>query len=153
MPFFTGDLSGLLVRLHDENLRVTRQQSRRRRMYVELAKTAAERLVLIDSQLLIAKEEHQVVHERTVDLLKLPIVERLGQIETKDLGASARCRFPYLYSRMSHAFGPCGRRTQIVRNVVCRSIGIWWGNSLRPESGPNLSEAQSLIINKVLSIS
>src|SRR5262249_5007250 len=81
-----------------------------------------ERLVLIDSQLLIAKEEHQVVHERTVDLLKLPVIERLGQIETKDLSASARCRFPYLYSRMSHAFIPSGMRTRIVRNVVA---GVW----------------------------
>src|SRR5215467_8606929 len=108
MPFFTGDLSGLLVRLDDENLRVTRQQSRRRRMYVELAKTAAERLVLIDGQLLIAKEEHQVVYEGIVDLPKLPIIERLGQIETKDFRANAGCRFPYLHSRMSHAFVPCG---------------------------------------------
>src|SRR5262252_8690460 len=134
MPFFTGDLSGLLVRLDDENLRVTRQQSRRRRMYVELAKTAAERLVLIDSQLLIAKEEHQVVHERTVDLLKLPIIERLGQIETKDLRANARCRFPYFYSLMSHSFVPCRRRTQIVRNAVA-GVSEFGGELFTPRIG------------------
>src|SRR5215471_21073778 len=135
MPFFTGDLSGLLVRLHDENLRVTRQQSRRRWVHVELAKTAAERLVLIDSQLLIAKEEHQVVHEGIVDLLKLPIIEGPGQIETKDLSASARCRFPYLYSRMSHAFVPCGRRTQIVRNTFA-GVSEFSGETLcSPGSG------------------
>src|SRR5262245_58713679 len=103
MPFFTCDLAGLLVRLDDENLGMTREQNRRRRVHVELAKTATERLVLIDGQLLIAKEEQEVVHERIVDLLKLSIVERLGQIETKDLRANTRCRFAYSYSLIIHA--------------------------------------------------
>src|SRR5262249_60745665 len=69
---------------------------------------------------LIAKEERQVIQERIVDLLKLPIVKRLGEVEPGDLSANAWCRFADCDSLIIHAFLPAAGHGQIVRNAVAK---------------------------------
>ena len=104
MPILTRDVGGLLVRLDYENLGMIRYPGRRRRMHVEPAEAAAERLVLLDRQLLLAKEEHQMIHERIVHILELPVSELLGQVDAKDLGADAWRHLAYFYALIDHAF-------------------------------------------------
>jgi len=58
-------------------------------VYMKLAKAAAESLVLLDGEPLIAKKQDQMIHERFMHLLELPVAERLGQVEAKHLGAEA----------------------------------------------------------------
>src|SRR5262249_12612546 len=43
-----------------------------------------------------------MIHERVMHLLELPIVERFGEVETKDLGADIRRQLAYLYAPVIH---------------------------------------------------
>src|SRR5215470_8488264 len=106
MPVLPRDMAGLLVRLDHEDLWVIRDQSRRRGVRMQLAKAAAECFVLFYRQLLVAKKEHQMVHERIVHLLELPVAKRPGQVDAEDLGADVRCRFAYFYALVTHALFP-----------------------------------------------
>ena len=50
----------------------------------------AEILVLVVRQMLVAKEDHQVFHQRVVHFLELLVAERPRQIDPADLGADMR---------------------------------------------------------------
>jgi hypothetical protein len=56
-------------------------------MQVQLAEAAAELLVLVVAELLVAEEDHQVVHQRIVHLLELLVAERPGEVDAEDLRA------------------------------------------------------------------
>jgi hypothetical protein len=71
---------------------------------MELAEAEAKSLVLLHAQLLIAKEKNQMIHERVVQVLELPIAERLRQIDAKDLRANAWRHFAYFYAPIVHPF-------------------------------------------------
>jgi hypothetical protein len=45
-------------------------------MDMEVAEPPAEGQVLVFAQMLVAKEDHQILGERTVQLVDLPIAER-----------------------------------------------------------------------------
>src|SRR5215471_7120463 len=75
---------------------------------VEFSKMAPERLLGFVGELLIAKEQDQMIHQRGVELFDLTIAERPRQIDFADLGANVRGDRRYLdrlivHSRSLHA--------------------------------------------------
>ena len=54
---------------------------------VELAEARRERLLLCRSDALIAEEDHLVLEPSAVDLLEGRVVDALGEIDPRDLGA------------------------------------------------------------------
>ena len=54
------------------------------RMQVEFSEAAAEGEVLLHRQRLVAEEDDQVVHPGGVDLLRLAIAKRPGQVHARD---------------------------------------------------------------------
>src|SRR5438874_1032498 len=56
----------------------------------QFAEQPAERFVLLVREILIAKEDHQVLHKRVVHFLELLIAERSRQVDPGDLGADMR---------------------------------------------------------------
>src|SRR4026209_2743476 len=65
-------------------------------MDVQLAELAAEVGMLVDAELLVTKENHQVVHQRVVDLLELLVAQRFGQVGTVVLGTDHRRHLAHL---------------------------------------------------------
>ena len=59
-------------------------------MNVELAEASAEGLVLVDGELLIAEEDHQVAHQCRMNFVELQRGERLPKIDAEDLRADGR---------------------------------------------------------------
>jgi hypothetical protein len=59
-------------------------------MNVQLAEPAAKILVLVDREALVAKEDHEVVHQRIMNFLELLVAQRLRQIDAVDFGADGR---------------------------------------------------------------
>ena len=60
------------------------------RMDVQLAEQAAECLVLIEGQLLVAEEQHLMRHQRVVHFLELLVAERLAQVDAGNFRADGR---------------------------------------------------------------
>ena len=58
----------------------------------EIAEPPAEILVLVVRQMLVAKKDHQVFHQRVVHFLELLVAERARQVDPADLGADMRCQ-------------------------------------------------------------
>src|SRR6185312_12002562 len=56
----------------------------------EVAEAAAEILLLVDGQILVAEEDHQVFHQRIVHLLELLVAERARQVDPADFGPDMR---------------------------------------------------------------
>ena len=71
-------------------------------MHVQLAKAASEVFVLFDSQLLVAEEDHQTVHERLMHLLELLVPERIGQVDATDFRADVRGGIVYFDGLIGH---------------------------------------------------
>ena len=71
-------------------------------MQVQLAEAAAERLVLLVAQLLVAEEDHQVRHQRVMDFLKRLVAQWPGEIDAEDLGADAGRELAHLDRLVSH---------------------------------------------------
>jgi hypothetical protein len=63
------------------------RQRGRRRVHVQLAEQPAEGFLLVGGEVLVAEKDDAVVDQRVVDLLEGPLVERLREIDTPDLGA------------------------------------------------------------------
>jgi hypothetical protein len=61
--------------------------ARQRLVPVELAEAAAEGDVLLARDLLVAEQQDAALEEGAMDLVELGIAERLGEIDTLDLGA------------------------------------------------------------------
>jgi hypothetical protein len=51
------------------------------------AEAPAELLVLLDAHLLVAEEDHQVLHQRIVHLLELLVAQWPGEVDPGNLGA------------------------------------------------------------------
>ena len=66
---------------------MVRRRVDRRRMHVQRAEAAAEILLLLVVDLLVAEEDHQVLHQRVVDLLELLVAQRPRQVHAGDLRA------------------------------------------------------------------
>src|SRR4051812_494566 len=60
------------------------------RMDVQLAEQTAERLVLIEGELLVAEEDHLMRHQRVVHFLELLVAQRLRQVGTENLRTDCR---------------------------------------------------------------
>ncbi len=52
-------------------------------MDVQIAEQPAERQVLVLAQMLVAEEDHQILGERAVELVDLPVAERLRQVDRR----------------------------------------------------------------------
>ena len=72
MPFFAGDVLRVLVGFDDDDLRMSFQNPERRRMNVQLAEVPSEILMLVGRQILIAKENYQVLQQSCAQNFKLP---------------------------------------------------------------------------------
>jgi hypothetical protein len=77
-------------------------------MHVQPAEAPAEVLVLLGSHLLIAKKDHQVVHECVVDFVKLLVAESLAQIHAKDLRTDGWSQLSHFYRLIRHVLSSCG---------------------------------------------
>ena len=86
---FAVDEFRLLVGVDDHHLGVAGNR-RRRRMHVQLAEAAAERHLLLVVHLLVAEEDHEVLHQRVVHFLEDLVSHRLRQVDAEDLGADHR---------------------------------------------------------------
>jgi len=72
----------------------------------QIAEETPERLVLVMRQMLVAKEDHQVFHQRIVDFLELLIAERSRQVDPVDLGADMRGQLGDLDRLVGHPVLP-----------------------------------------------
>ena len=88
VPELPRDVLGVLVSLDLDDLGMAFHA--RGGVDVELAEAPTEGLVLFDRKLLIAEEDHQVAHQRQVDLVELKCGERLAEINAGYLGADGR---------------------------------------------------------------
>ena len=73
-------------------------------MGMQRPEAAAEILVLVDRHLLVAEEDHQVVHQRIVHFLELLVAERLGEIDAEDLGTDGGRKLAHLDRLIGHGF-------------------------------------------------
>ena len=87
---------------------MSRDFAGRIRMHVQPAEAPAEILVLLWSHLLIAKKDHQVVHECVVDFVKLLVAESLAQIHAKNLRADGWSQLSHFYRLIRHVLSSCG---------------------------------------------
>ena len=78
----------MFVRFLDDldDFRVVRH-ALRQRMDVEVAEAPGEGLVLVGCQVLVVKEQDEVVEERVVDLRERFVVQFCGEINAGDFGA------------------------------------------------------------------
>ena len=91
-------------------------------MDVQLAEAAAELLVLVVRHLLVAEEDHQVLHQRVVHFLELLVAERLGEVDAGDLRADRGRQLAHRYGFVRHRFLPSGscRHCHASRNAGFR---------------------------------
>ena len=57
-------------------------------------------------ELLVAEEDHQVLHQRVMDLLEGLVAERPGEIDAEDLGADHGRELAHLDGLVAHGFPP-----------------------------------------------
>jgi len=60
---------------------------------VQFAKVPAKGEMLFRRQMLIAEEDDQILRQRAMDFVHLPVRQRPGEIGAADLGANDRCVF------------------------------------------------------------
>jgi hypothetical protein len=72
------------------------------RVNVEFAKTASKVLVLLDRNVLVPKEDDQIVDQGGVDRIEGAFVERFRQIHTKDLRADVGRHLSDIESLRAH---------------------------------------------------
>src|SRR5471032_945862 len=102
MPFLAGHVPRLLVGLDDQDLGMLREHDGRVGMDMQRAEAAAEVLVLVDRHLLVAEEDHQVLHQRVVHFLELLVAERLGEVDAEDLRANGRRELAHFDGLVGH---------------------------------------------------
>ena len=85
MPTLPGDSFRVGVGVHRQDLRVAFGAARVG-MDRQFTEQTAERLVLIQGQLLVAEEQHLMRHQRVVHFLELLIAQEAGEIDAGDLG-------------------------------------------------------------------
>jgi hypothetical protein len=95
MPDLAGHILRIFVRLDLDDFRMAFHA--RGGVDVQAAESASEGLVLIDGQMLVPKEDHQMAHQGRVDLVELPSTERLAQIDTENLRTDGRSEWTELY--------------------------------------------------------
>ncbi len=71
-------------------------------MDVQVAKVAAEPLLLIEVDPLVAEEQNLMFRQRGVKLLDLPVAERGSQVDVGDLGADDRGKRLHLDGVVGH---------------------------------------------------
>ena len=79
-----------------------RERDGRVGMGVQRPKAPAELLVLLDRHLLVAEEDHQVVHQRIVHFLELLVAQRLAEIDTEYLRPDARRQLAHFDRLIGH---------------------------------------------------
>jgi hypothetical protein len=70
MPVLAGNVPRFVVHLDNEDFRMIRYDVRGAGINVQLADTAPEGHVLLDTELLVAEEDDETIHERVMDLLE-----------------------------------------------------------------------------------
>ena len=73
---------------------------------MQLAESQTERLVLLHARPLVVEEDRQMLEERVMHLFELPVVERLGKVDTEDLGADVGRQLAYFYGPVVHTYLP-----------------------------------------------
>src|SRR5262245_15158408 len=106
MPDLAGDVLGGFVGLDQQDFGMPLDRAPAGWMDMQLAELAAEVGVLVDAELLVSKEDHQVVHQRVVDLLELLVAQRFGQVDTVDLGADHWRHLAHLDGLVAHGVVP-----------------------------------------------
>jgi hypothetical protein len=86
MPAFPVRADRILVGLDDHQLGMARLV-RRRGVQVQLAELPAEIEVLVLRHVLVAEEDDEVLGQRPVDLVHLPVGDRPAERDAADLGA------------------------------------------------------------------
>jgi hypothetical protein len=89
VPVFAGDDFRILVTVNPDDFWMIRHGVEGS-VRLQLAKAAAEPLERLEIDRLIAEEDDLMFHERFMDFVKLPIAERLGQVDAADLSADER---------------------------------------------------------------
>ena len=79
---------------------------RRVGMRVQRAEAAAEVLVLVDRHLLVAEEDHQVLHQRIMHFLELLVAQRLGEVDAEDFGADGGRELAHVDRLIGHCSFP-----------------------------------------------
>src|SRR5262245_47222927 len=108
MPMLACHPCRVLVSFDHINLGVSGDLGRCRGMPVQVAEPATELCVLLHAQLLIVEEDHQMLEERVMHLVELLVIERFGEIDTKDLCADAGRQLAYFYGLVTRPY-PCSR--------------------------------------------
>ena len=90
---------------------VVGEDGQRRGMEVQFAETAAERLVLLVRQLLVAEEDHQVLHQCVMDLLEGLVAQRPGKVDAGNFRADAGRKLAHGDRLLAHLhfLSPFGR--------------------------------------------
>ena len=75
-------------------------------MDVQFAEPSPERLVLVERKVLVAEEDHHVLHPRIVDFVERPVVERPRQVDPPDFHADGRRQRVDLDNIVRHSLVP-----------------------------------------------
>lgn len=103
MPVLAGNAFGVFVDKNLHNLRVTLDESRPGGMKVQFTKLAAQRLLVLRRQCLIAEEQHAVLGESVSEHASCTLVKCLRQVDTEHFGTTMRSQFPQLRSLRCHS--------------------------------------------------
>ena len=136
MPDLAGDVLGRFVGLDQQDFGMPLDRAPAGWVDVQLAELAAEVGVLVDADLLVTKENHQVVHQRVVNLLELLVAQRFGQVDTVDLGADHWRHLAHLDGLVAHGVVPTvviASSQRLQRPVLRRGHGTSNACPLRAE--------------------
>ncbi len=125
MPDLSGHPLGILVRVNDEDFRMSLDEAGGGRMDVELSEATAEGLVLLGRQVLIPEEDDAVVDQTGVNVLEGPFVERLREIDTADHRADMGRELLRADRRWCHAGPP------LAAGILCLSPALFNGRFVR----------------------
>jgi len=115
MPFHARHDLGVPVGVDDQDFRMS-LRFRGRGMDMQVTEEPPEGLMLVQGHFLIAEKDHLMLHQRVMDLAKCLIAERLGDVDTGDLGADHRADRIDLDGLIGHVTGSS------IRVRPCRSL-------------------------------
>src|SRR5262245_5379445 len=137
VPHLARHVLRVLVRVDDEDLRMTLHQAGSGGVHVELAKAPAEGLVLLGGEVLIAEEDDPAVDQAVVDLLEGRLGQRLREVDAADHGAYMRRELLYADRRWRHGWPPLAGGDSMARTGPF--IFLTLPCSRRPPAAPRLS--------------
>ena len=110
MPILAIGVARIGVGVDDHRLRQAGQRGGGG-VDVQFAEAATEGELLLGADVLIAEEDHQMIHQRLMDHIETGIVQRPGQIDATDFSADPRCQLADLDAVRRHVSCPPWRRS------------------------------------------